>query len=92
MPCYDDKLLYTRQNIFPKLKKFDEDNDTLTDDEQLDFEIKRGNECLTQFLEKVKEKKDYIKTNMSRKILIKNNPIGNIKKKVEEESVSKFLI
>ena len=27
---------------------------------------------------------------MSRKILIKNNPIGNIKKKVEEESVSKI--
>ena len=40
MLCYDDKLLYTRQKIFPKLKKFDEDNDTLTDDEQLDLEIK----------------------------------------------------
>ena len=82
--------MYTRQKIFPKLKKFDEDNDTLTNDEQLNLEIKRRNEYLTQFLEKVKEKKDYIKTNMSRKILIKNNPIGNIKKKVEEESVSKI--
>jgi len=77
------------QKIFPKLKKFDEDNDTLTDDEQLDLEIKRGNECLTQFLEKVKEKKDYIKTNISRKILIKNNPSGINKKKVEDGGGSK---
>jgi len=47
VPCYDDRLLFKKQKIFPELKKFDEDNDLLTDDEQLDLEIKREiNVCL----------------------------------------------
>jgi len=72
VPCYDDKYIFTKQRCFPKLKKFDEDNDTLTDNEQLDLEIKRGNECLLQFLKKVKEEKDYVKENLSRNNITKH--------------------
>ena len=53
----------------PKLKIFDEDNDALTDGEQLELEIKRGEEALLFFVKDVEEKKKYIKKHISRKVL-----------------------
>ena len=58
VPCYDDEQVFAeRKERFPKLQKFDEDNDIMTDNDQLDMEIKRGNECLSKFLEDMKKKK-----------------------------------
>ena len=84
VPCYDDKFIFQNQKIFPKLKKFDEDNDTLTDTEQLDLEIKRGNDCLLKFLKKVKEEKDYIQENISRNNITKHD-IGDDENDLESE-------
>ena len=80
VPCYDDNLIFAdKKKKFPKLQKFDEDNDIMTDDEQLGMEIKRGNECLTKFIQEVKENKNYIKEKLSR------NNIKAVKKGEKEE-------
>ena len=96
VPCYDDnKIFIERKKKFPKLQKFDEDNDIVTDDEQLGMEIKRGNECLTKFLKEVKENKNYIAEKLSRNNIKKvdeknqkkneDDSVGNIEESIEED-------
>ena len=86
VPCFADKLIFKNQKIFPKLKKFDEDNDTFTDSEQLELEIKRGNDCLLQFLKKVEEGKDYIKEKISRNNITKHDMSDDEEIEIEDES------
>ena len=97
VPCYDDNQVFVeRKKKFPKLQKFDEDNDIMTDDEQLGMEIKRGNECLTKFIQEEKENKNYIAEKLSRNNIkkvkegVKNKEsenIGDIEESIEEEDL-----
>ena len=92
VPCYDDNQVFKsfseKKKKFPKLQKFDEDNDIMTDDEQLGMEIKRGNECLTKFIQEVKENKNYIAEKLSRNNIKKENEednVGEIEERIGEE-------
>ena len=98
VPCYDDHKIFVDKKLkkFPKLQKFDEDNDIITDDEQLGMEIKRGNECLNKFLKEAKENKNYIAEKLSRNNIKKvheeknekineDESVGDIEESIEED-------
>ena len=67
VPAFKEKYTWRKQKDFPKLKEFDEDNDVLTDDEQLGLEIKRAYDAIDQFMKFVETKKRYVKKRVSRK-------------------------
>ena len=73
VPCYKDKKIYTEKDekkIFPDLKIFEVDNDIETDEEQLELEVQRGKDALTNFVENIKENPNYIQENISRPFIL----------------------
>ena len=87
VPCYDDEQVFAeKKEKFPKMAKFDEDNDIQTDEEQLQMEIKRGNESLIKFLEEEKKNKNYLADKLSRNDIVRVEDSKEKEKKKKKEN------
>jgi len=90
VPCYDDEQVFAeRKEKFPKMQKFDEDNDLITDEEQLQMEIKRGKESLTKFIEEEKKDKNYLHNKLSRNDIPEVEESKKKKEKGDKENDNK---